>query len=116
MKTHYKLVQDFHAKYNLPKNNQNPKLQQARIGHMQEELDEYKKAVHQKDLEGQLDALVDLVYVVLGTAYYEDFDFDGAFEEVHSANMKKIQRATERSEWDVVKPEGWTAPDLKKYI
>ena len=116
MTTQYKMVQDFHKKYNLNINKQNSELQQARITHMQEELDEYKKAVNQADIEGQLDALVDLVYVALGTAHYENFDFDGAFNEVHTANMKKIQKATERSKWDVVKPEGWTAPVLKKYI
>jgi predicted HAD superfamily Cof-like phosphohydrolase len=116
MKSQYELVKDFHAKYNLPKNKQNAKLQQARIGHLEEELQEYKTAVETGDVEMQLDALVDLVYVALGSAYYENFDFDGAFAEVHTANMKKIQQSTERSEWDVVKPAGWTAPDLKKYI
>ena len=116
MSDYYKLVKDFHKKYNLNINKQNPKLQQARIAHMQEELDEYAMAVKQNDITGQLDALVDLIYVALGTAHYENFDFDGAFDEVHSANMKKIQQSTERSQWDVVKPKGWTAPELKKYI
>lgn len=116
MKSQYDLVRDFHKKYNLAVNKQCKELQLARVKHMQEELSEYAKAVAQNDIEGQLDALVDLVYVALGTAHYENFDFDGAFTEVHTANMKKIQRATERSKWDVVKPVGWTAPVLKKYI
>jgi len=65
----------------------------------------------------QLDALVDLAYVVLGTAFMHGFDFNEAWRRVHAANMQKV-RATSpdvskrNSSLDVVKPEGWTPPDL----
>jgi len=84
---------------------------------MKEELDEYRESVFVGDLEGQLDALVDLVYVALGTAYLQGFDFNEAFRRVHEANMKKV-RARQKSDskrassYDVVKPVGWTPPDL----
>jgi len=109
-------VKAFHKKYKLDINPNNRKLQRARIKHMKEELTEYIHAVGSKDREGQLDALVDLVYVALGTAYYENFKFDKAFNIVHKANMKKIQKATKRSKWDVVKPKGWKAPNIKDCI
>ena len=112
----YQLVEQFHKKYQLKSNPNNTKLQQARVRHMDEELNEYKHAVECNDREGQLDALVDLIYIALGTAYYENFKFNKAFEAVHNVNMKKIQKATERSQWDVVKPTGWTPADLKKFI
>lgn len=67
-------------------------------------------------LEGQLDALVDLVYVALGTAYLQGFDFNEAWARVHAANMKKRKALPDGSDskrgspHDVVKPEGWEPP------
>jgi predicted HAD superfamily Cof-like phosphohydrolase len=63
----------------------------------------------------QLDALVDEVYVAIGNAYLQGFDFREAWRRVHAANMKKVR--AERAEdskrgtkFDVVKPPGWEAP------
>ena len=72
-------------------------------------------------LEKQLDALVDLVYVALGTAYLHGFDFDEAWRRVHAANMKKIratlsEQSARGSIHDVVKPPGWTAPNLSDLV
>ena len=39
----YHLVKQFHKKYQLKSNSNNAKLQRARIRHMQEELNEYKR-------------------------------------------------------------------------
>jgi len=112
----YAMVRDFHEKFELFVNRDNRELQSARVRHMQEELDEYKTAIKESNREQQLDALVDLVYVALGTAHYEDFDFNEAFKRVHEANMKKVRKPSKRSQWDVVKPEGWVAPDIKDCI
>lgn len=75
----------------------------------------------ERDFHGQLDALVDLAYVLYGTAYMQGLDIDGAYEVVHQANMKKVrvERAEESkrgSTFDVVKPESWTPPDLKDFL
>lgn len=74
-----------------------------------------------RNFHDQLDALVDLSYVVNGTAYLQGFDFDAAFQTVHEANMKKIR--TERpedskrgSKYDVVKPHNWSPPDLTEFL
>lgn len=66
-------------------------------------------------LETQLDSLVDLVYVVLGTAYLQGFNFKEAWRRVHEANMNKVraERASDSkrgSTFDVIKPEGWQPP------
>jgi hypothetical protein len=77
--------------------------------HLAEELEEYADAVC---LEDCLDALVDLVYVALGTAYSHGFDFNEAFRRVHEANMRK-ERATDSKQskrgtsLDIIKPVGW---------
>ena len=86
-----------------------------------EELNEYTEGLKSGDLEQQLDALVDLVYVAIGTAYLQGFDFDEAWRRVHAANMAKIRtmRAADSkrgSTWDVVKPEGWQPPDLSDLV
>jgi predicted HAD superfamily Cof-like phosphohydrolase len=69
-------------------------------------------------LHQQLDALVDLTYVVLGAAYLQFGPeiFHEAWKRVQSANMAKVraQSADESkrgSTFDVVKPQGWMPPD-----
>jgi predicted HAD superfamily Cof-like phosphohydrolase len=75
-----------------------------------------------RDFHGQLDALVDLSYVLHGTALFHGFNrFDQAFDTVHAANMAK-ERATrpEQSKrgttFDVIKPKGWKAPVLDEFL
>lgn len=111
-------IEDFHKKYGLAYEGK-PRhlvgdLKAFRQLFMEEELTEYALAY---SLVDKLDALVDLVYVALGTAYLHGFDFREAWRRVHEANMKKIRasRANESkrgTSLDVVKPPGWQAPDL----
>jgi predicted HAD superfamily Cof-like phosphohydrolase len=68
-------------------------------------------------LEMQLDALVDLVYVTLGTAYLQfgGKNFKIAWNRVQEANMAKVRcerpgDSKRGSTFDVIKPAGWTAP------
>ena len=84
----------------------------ARYKHQFEEVQELSQAIHTGDMEGTLDALVDTVYIALGTAYLMGLDFDKAWNRVHKANMKKIRLATKRSPIDIVKPIGWKPPKL----
>lgn len=118
-------IADFHEKYGLAyeggPRQLGPELAKFRSGFMQEELDEYKEACEKNDLEGQFDALVDLAYVVLGTAYLQGLPFIAGWDEVHSANMKKIRTenpgdSKRGSSFDVVKPPNWKAPDLAQFL
>lgn len=74
-----------------------------------------------------LDALVDLVYVALGTAHIQNFDFEAAWKRVHEANMQKVlakdlpayvqgKAWRDKSPMDVVKPHGWIAPSLEDLL
>lgn len=74
-------------------------------------------------LADALDALVDTLYVALGNAYLHGFGdkFVEAWDRVHSKNMAKVrvERADQSkrgSTFDVVKPEGWTPPDLRDLV
>lgn len=133
-------IKDFHEKFGL--NYDGPPralpidLLIFREKFLQEELDEYKDAgalvampgshVNKPaGLEKQLDGLVDLVYVAVGTAYLHGFDFNEAWKRVHAANMAKVRKlsANQPTEdsgrqptYDVVKPEGWVAPDLSDLV
>jgi len=67
--------------------------------------------------EKMLDALVDLVYVDLGTAHLHGFNFEEAWRRVHEANMKKKRakhagESLRGSSLDVIKPKGWQPPSL----
>jgi predicted HAD superfamily Cof-like phosphohydrolase len=94
---------------------------------LNEELEEYMLAVdeaHEAMCDGRdpaphiekaLDALVDLTYVAVGTAYLHGFDFREAWRRVQGANMKKILASsaadsTRGYAGDVIKPPGWVAP------
>ena len=113
-------VKEFHEKFGLaydgPPRELSLELRVFRREFLKEELREYVTA---ETLYEQLDALVDLVYVALGTARLHGFDFDEAWRRVHQANMSKV-RAQKDSDskrgsaaFDVVKPSGWVAPYLK---
>lgn len=107
-------IKAFHEKFGLqydgPPRDLPKELASFRIGFIFEELDELIVAENKTD---QLDALVDLCYVVMGTAYLQGFDFQAAWDRVHAANMAKVRGPSARSQaFDVIKPEGWTAPDL----
>jgi len=106
-------IKEFHEKFNLTYEG-GPRelpveLDIFRTNFIQEELDEY---IDSSNLEHKFDALIDMVYVILGTAYMHGFDFEEGWKRVHEANMTKIRQPSERSGFDVVKPDGWKAPDL----
>lgn len=114
----FQLVKDFHEKFGLvydgPPRELPPELARFRERFMDEELIEY---VISGRLEDRLDALVDLTYVIFGTALLHGFNFEEAFRRVHEANMLKMRASSaddskRNSAFDVVKPPGWTPPDL----
>jgi hypothetical protein len=94
-----------------------------RILLMQEELTETLEAFDNRDMTEVLDGLVDLVYVVLGTAHFLNLPFQEAWDEIHHSNMQKelttedtIGSAKRGYILDVIKPEGWRPPDIKRIM
>lgn len=136
----FKQVGDFHAKFELPtaysyygEINQDFKLKRDpqfltidnhlfRRKFMQEELEEFDAACAVGDLPKAADALVDLVYVVLGTAHLMGLPFNELWEAVQAANMAKERavandaRSKRGHRLDVVKPEGWVAPPIAEIL
>ena len=94
-----------------------------RINFVQEELNELWQSYNTNDLEGTLDALVDLMYVVLGTAWLMNLPILDAWDRVHHANMQKARaenaedpRSKRRNHLDIVKPMDWRPPYLKDLL
>jgi predicted HAD superfamily Cof-like phosphohydrolase len=124
--SNFKDVGDFHRKFDLPTSQDgrrnpvphDPELMEFRVKFMQEELDEFKEGLEELDHEKMFDALLDLAYVVFGTAHFLNYPWQAGWDAVQSANMKKVRAAKDGSDskrgssFDVVKPPGWTAPDI----
>ena len=88
-----------------------------RIKFLKEELEEFNDAYERGDLVHAFDGLMDLVYVALGTAYMMNVPWAEAWPHVQNANMLKKRashegESTRGSSLDVVKPEGWVAPNM----
>jgi predicted HAD superfamily Cof-like phosphohydrolase len=62
----------------------------AAVALIDEEYREFKEAVAADDRVEALDAIVDLIYVVLGAGARFGFDVDKAFDLVHLNNMSKM--------------------------
>lgn len=85
-------------------------IERSRFLH--EELDEFTTAAATGDIVGVADALADLIYVALGTAYKMGLPFDQIWEAVQAANMRKVPGQTKRgNKVDAMKPEGWVGPE-----
>jgi predicted HAD superfamily Cof-like phosphohydrolase len=118
-------IDDFHKKFGFTKRELGAKpdvaLLQFRLKFLMEELHEMKVDACKDDLEGILDAIVDLIYVALGTGWLLNLDVASAWKMVHEANMAKV-RAEHASEskrgstFDVVKPKGWKKPNVDSLI
>ena len=87
---------------------------------IEEEHTELKDAVAANDRVEQLDALIDILVVTIGAIHSAGFDAEGAWKEVMMTNFAKIDHATgkvrKREDGKVLKPVGWTPPNLKPFI
>jgi len=82
--------------------------------------DEFLAAVRANDRVEQLDALIDILVVTVGAIHSGGFDAEGAWKEVMSTNFAKIDKETgkvrKREDGKVLKPTGWTSPELKPFV
>jgi len=86
---------------------------------IQEEYDEFINAIHSEDDIEQLDACMDMIWVILGFCYMKGYNVKGAWDEVARSNLSKINPETgkviKREDGKVLKPEGWTPPQLEQF-
>jgi predicted HAD superfamily Cof-like phosphohydrolase len=87
---------------------------------MEEEWKELKVALETNDRVEQLDALLDFIVVTAGAIHSAGMDGEGGWKEVMRTNFAKIDKDTgkvrKREDGKVLKPQGWTAPDLSPFV
>jgi hypothetical protein len=85
-----------------------------------EEVEEFWEAEATSDEPEQLDACMDMIWVILGFCHMKGYDISGAWDEVVKTNMAKVDPVTgkvrRREDGKILKPEGWKPPDMSKFI
>ena len=86
-----------------------------RFNFLQEELNEGKNAIVDRNSEEVVDSLIDLCVVAIGTLDAYGIDAQKAWDEVLKANMNKrvgikASRPNPFGLPDLIKPDGWQAP------
>ena len=82
--------------------------------------EEFDELIASNTKQDDLDALIDILVVTVGALHSLGVDAEGAWNEVMRTNFAKIDSATgkvrKREDGKVLKPEGWTPPELAPYI
>lgn len=82
--------------------------------------EEFHELVESSTKRDDLDALIDILVVTVGALHSLGVDPEGAWNEVMRSNMAKVDpvtgRVRKRDDGKVLKPEGWTAPELDKFV
>ena len=95
------------------------KINQLRLSLIQEELNELKEAMNNKDLIEVADALTDLLYVTYGAGHAFGIDLDKCFDEVQNSNMSKLDnngKPIYNESGKVMKGPNYFKPNLTKFI
>jgi len=84
---------------------------------IREEVQELEDSRHPVS---DLDALIDILVVTIGAIHSMGADAEGAWNEVMRSNFDKIDPESglvlKRDDGKVLKPAGWTAPELDPYL
>ena len=84
-----------------------------------EEQQELLEATLSDNRVEQLDALIDILVVTVGAIHSMGADAEGAWKEVMMTNFAKIGedgKVRKREDGKVLKPVGWTPPNLEPYV
>ena len=95
------------------------KINQLRCDLIEEELNELKEAMNNKDLVEVADALTDLLYVTYGAGHAFGIDLDKCFDEVQKSNMSKLGedgKPIYNDAGKVMKGPNYFKPNLSKFI
>ena len=95
------------------------KINKLRIDLIQEELNELKDAMNNKDLLEVADALTDILYVTYGAGHAFGIDLDKCFNEVQNSNMSKLDsngKPIYNESGKVMKGPNYFKPDISKFI
>ena len=95
------------------------KINSLRISLINEELEELKQAISEKNLTEVADALTDILYVTYGAGHAFGVNLDQCFDEVQKSNMSKLGKDGKpiyNEEGKVMKGPNYFKPNLSKFI
>ena len=121
-------VDEFHKKFGLhevtpavPQLYESAEMAEFRTTFLAEESEEFGEALYRGELVKAVDANLDAIYVAAGNLLLLGIPADVCeqlYAIVHDRNMAKERatggedgRSTRKSQFDVVKPEGWYPPE-----
>jgi predicted HAD superfamily Cof-like phosphohydrolase len=119
-----KNILEFNKAFGLIVNNQPTVIDESefvlRYKLMQEELNEYRLACVNDDMEEVCDAIVDLLYVLNGIiiAHGVQDIIEDMYLEVHKSNMSKLENGKPlyRHDGKVLKGSEYFKPNLKQFL
>ena len=95
------------------------KINKLRVSLINEELEEFKKAIKNNDLKEVADALTDILYVTYGAGHAFGINLDKCFDEVQQSNMSKLGddgKPIYNDKGKVMKGPNYFKPDLTKFV
>ena len=82
--------------------------------------EEFQELLDSTTAKDDLDALIDILVVTIGAIHSLGADAEGAWKEVMRTNFAKIDKDTgkvrKREDGKVLKPQGWTPPELEPFL
>ena len=115
--SNFKDVQELHfEKFGITPNSKVITHEEAlvRADFIGEELIELRNAIDNNVPLDEIDALIDIAYVAMGTAALMGINWENHWDTVHNANMQKVpgfNPTRPDMPRDLRKPNGWNAPD-----
>ena len=95
------------------------KINSLRISLINEELEELKQAISEKNLTEVADALTDILYVTYGAGHAFGINLDKCFAEVQNSNMSKLGsngKPIYNDKGKVMKGPNYFKPNLEKFV
>ena len=95
------------------------KINSLRYDLIEEELEELKVAMKNKDLLEVADALTDILYVTYGAGHAFGIDLNQCFDEVQNSNMSKLDengKPIYNEVGKVMKGSKYFKPNLSKFL
>ena len=95
------------------------KIIKLRYDLIREELEEFKKAIEDKNLKEIADSLTDILYVTYGAGHSFGIDLDKCFNEVQRSNMSKLGKDGKpiyNEQGKVMKGPNYFEPNLEQFI
>ena len=95
------------------------KITSLRYELINEELEEFKEAIINRDIKEVADALTDILYVTYGAGHAFGINLDKCFKEVQNSNMSKLGndgKPIYNDKGKVMKGPNYFKPDLNKFV